>query len=203
MHCKAEFPGGFPYIFCFSLAELAVAEEGTHILFFYISVNMASQAVPADVQDTPIPTALQADERLTERKSSTAMTSKVLDAVPDLPRLFRLVLKRVAWQWERLATMLELDNDGRKIDAIKRDFWGVGVEICCMQAIHHWVRGEGKAPVSWRTLLKCLEDMECAQVAEEIAKQLAGEFAIMWKLYIIGEGGRDREGREREREGGR
>ena len=151
---------------------MAVAKEDSHILFFYTSVNMASQAVPADVQDTPIPTALQADELLTERRSSTAMTSKVLDAVPDLPRLFRFVVKRVSWQWDKLATMLELDNDGRMIDAIKRDFWGVGVDTCCIQAIYHWVRGEGKAPVSWRTLLKCLEDIDCAQVAEEIAKQL-------------------------------
>ena len=101
--------------------------------------------------------------------------SEVLDGVPNLQRLYKLVVKRVAWQWEKLATMLELDNDGRKIDSIKRDFWGVGVEICCMQAIHHWVRGEGKRPVSWRTLLKCLEDIDCAQIAEEITKELAGK----------------------------
>ena len=134
---------------------------------------MASQevTVPADAQDVPVPEALRAEK---ERGSSSKTPSKILDSVPNLSKLFRLVVKRVAWQWEGLATTLELDNDGRKIDAIRRDFWGVGVEICCMQAIHHWVRGEGKGPVSWRTLLKCLEDMECAQIAEEIAKQLEG-----------------------------
>lgn len=139
---------------------------------------MASQAITlqADGPGVPVPEAsgrqdLQADQ---EQKEHKPRSSKYLDAVPNLSELFRLVVKRVAWQWEKLATMLELDNDGRKIDAIKRDFWGVGVEICCMQAIHHWVRGEGKGPVSWRTLLKCLEDIECAQIAEEIAKQLEG-----------------------------
>ena len=81
MHCTAKrsSTGDSPTYFG---SALAVAKEDTHILFFYISVNMASQAVPADVQDTPIPTVLQADELLTERRSSTAMTSKVLEAVP-------------------------------------------------------------------------------------------------------------------------
>ena len=138
--------------------------------------NMASQTVnvPADAQDVPAPEGLQTENRERGLSSNKQTPSKILDSVPNLARLFRLVVKRVAWQWEKLATTLELDNDGRKIDAIRRDFWGVGVEICCMQAIHHWVRGEGKGPVSWRTLLKCLKDIECAQIAEDIEKQLAG-----------------------------
>ena len=152
------------------------------------SVNMASQTIisEADTPEIPVPEALgsqklQPNQEQKERQAdhachgSRSSSIKYLDAVPNLSKLFRLVVKRVAWQWEKLATMLELDNDGRKIDAIRRDFWGVGVEICCMQAIHHWVRGEGKEPVSWRTLLKCLVDIDCAQVAEEIAKQLEGE----------------------------
>ena len=68
--------------------------------------------------------------------------------------------------------MLELDNDGRKIDAIRRDFGRDGVEICCIQAIYHWVRGEGKDPVTWRTLLGCLKDIDCGQIAEEVRKKL-------------------------------
>ena len=44
-----------------------------------------------------------------------------------------------------------------------------------MQAIIHWVEGEGKTPVSWRTLLKCLDDIEYGQIAEEIARKLEGE----------------------------
>lgn len=99
-------------------------------------------------------------------------SSQFLDRVPDLQRLFKLVVKRVSWKWEELATMLALDSDGRKIDSIRRDFWGVGVEICCMQALHHWVRGEGSGPVSWRTLLKYLQDIDCGEIAEDIAKKL-------------------------------
>ena len=104
--------------------------------------------------------------------TNTEQLLAVLDRVPDLRRLYKLVVNQVASQWERLATMLELDNDGRKIDAIRRDFWGAGVEICCMQAIHHWMRGEGKGPVSWRTLLRCLDDIECSEIAEEIRMKL-------------------------------
>ena len=112
----------------------------------------------------------QADARRTD--TNTKQLLAFLDRVPDLRRLYKLVVKQVASRWERLTTMLELDNDGRKIDVIRRDFWGAGVEICCMQAIHHWVRGEGKRPVSWRTLLKCLDDIECREIAEEIRIKL-------------------------------
>lgn len=109
-----------------------------------------------------------------ESSSKIIAQSKILDVVPSLSRVYKLLVKRVAWKWDKLATMLELDNDGAKIEAIKRDFWGEGVEICCLQAYHHWARGEGKRPVSWRTLLKCVEDIDCGQVAEEIATELEG-----------------------------
>jgi hypothetical protein len=139
---------------------------------------MASPTIilQADAPDVPVSEASENQADQEQRKLTERRSCKYLDAVPNLSEIYRLVVKRVAWKWEKLATMLELDNDGRKIDAIRRDFWGVGVEICCMQAIHHWVRGEGRVPVSWRTLLKCLEDIECGQVAEEIAQQLEGEF---------------------------
>ena len=107
-----------------------------------------------------------------QKPSTSKPSDEILDRVPDLRRIFKLVVKRVAWQWEKLATMLELDNDGRKIDSIRRDFWGVGTEICCMQAIHHWVRREGKGPVTWRTLLGCLKDIDCGQIAEEVREKL-------------------------------
>ena len=181
---------------------------------------MASQAtnLQANAPDVQV-LDLEADSpHSQEQKESIKIrSSKYLQAVPNLSDIYRLVMKRVAWKWEKLATMLELDNNGRKIDAIRRDFWGVGVEICCMQAIHHWVRGEGKTPVSWRTLLKCLEDIECGQIAEEIAKKLEGELYVsllnlcLWSevgqdenwMFLIGrEGGREEE-RERERERGR
>ena len=176
---------------------------------------MASQATTLQAINAPDVQALdlEADRgspHSQEQKESTKIrSSKYLQAVPNLSDIYRLVMKRVAYKWEKLATMLELDNDGRKIDAIRRDFWGVGVEICCMQAIHHWVRGEGKTPVSWRTLLKCLEDIECGQIAEEIAKKLEGELnASLLNLCLWGEGevGQDEmdvPDREGEREGER
>ena len=146
---------------------------------------MASQATTLQANAIDVQALdLEADSpHSQEQKESTkSRSSKYLQVVPNLSDIYRLVVKRVAWKWEKLATMLELDNDGRKIEAIRRDFWGVGVEICCMQAIHHWVRGEGKAPVSWRTLLKCLEDIECGEIAEEIAKKLEGELYNIFKM---------------------
>lgn len=107
-----------------------------------------------------------------DRGSTGAAADRLLGSAPDIRRLHKLVVKQVAWKWERLAAMLELDKDGRKIDAIRRDFWGAGVEVCCIQAIHHWVRGEGRSPVTWRTLFKSIEEIECGEIAEEIKKKL-------------------------------
>ena len=140
---------------------------------------MASQAttLQADALDVQALESqdLKADSGQEQKESTKNPSSKYLGAVPNLSDIYRLVVKRVAWKWDKLAILLELDNEGRKIETIRRNCWGVGVEMCCMQAIIHWVRGEGKTPVSWRTLLKCIEDIECGQVAEEIAKKLEGE----------------------------
>ena len=68
--------------------------------------------------------------------------------------------------------MLAVDKDGNRIAIIRRDFWGVGVEICCMQSLYLWLRGGGSSPVTWETLLSCLEDIDCLLIAKEIREEL-------------------------------
>ena len=74
----------------------------------------------------------------------------------------------VAADWEKLAIMLEFDEDGHTIKAIQRDLWGAGVHACCMQALQLWLRGKGKHPVTWDTLIECLVDIDCVQLTRNI-----------------------------------
>ena len=96
-------------------------------------------------------------------------------AVPKISELYQHVIKKLAYRWEDLAIHLALDEDGSKIQSIRRDFFHSGVDICCMQALHHWLREEGKLPVNWGTILSCLEDMKCTPIALEIEEVLNGE----------------------------
>ena len=91
---------------------------------------------------------------------------------PTLQELHKYVVGKVASQWERLAITLEVDDEGQRIAVIRRDLWGLGSEACCMQALQLWLRGEGRQPVSWKTLIECLDDMEYINLARSIRENL-------------------------------
>lgn len=95
-----------------------------------------------------------------------------MNAVPTLKDLFDKVVKRVASKWEDLVIMLELDEQGGRVETIRRDFVQHGVEKCCLQALRLWLKGEGKKPISWATLLGVLRDIECSAVAKDIQQYL-------------------------------
>lgn len=81
--------------------------------------------------------------------------------------------RNVAADWEKLAIMLEFDEDGHTIAAIRRDLWGVGVHACCMHALQLWLRGEGKQPVTWETLIECLVDIDYIQLTRNIKEHFS------------------------------
>lgn len=73
-----------------------------------------------------------------------------------------------------MCILLQLDNDGDKMAAIRRDFANMGVEMCCMQVFQHWLKGEGREPVNWSTVKKCLQDMDRFDVVKDI-EEIMGE----------------------------
>ena len=101
-----------------------------------------------------------------------------LTAVPKISKLYQHVIKKIAYKWEELAILLEFDDDGGKISSIRRDFIQQGVEICCFQALHFWIKGEGKKPVNWKTILTCLHDMQCPVIAQTIEKELSSKYEM-------------------------
>ena len=97
-----------------------------------------------------------------------------LDATPRLSHLYRLVIRKVAHRWEELCISLKLDEDGSKIEIIRRDFIQQGVENCCLKVMQDWVNWEGaREKPTWQTLILCLQDMEFNKVAKEIEEDTA------------------------------
>ncbi len=86
------------------------------------------------------------------------------------------IIEKTAPDWEKITIALELDDDGHKIDTIKRDCWGLGVQTCCLQAFQLWLKGKGKQPVTWATLVGCLEDVGYNTLADEIQEKLHLEY---------------------------
>ena len=91
-----------------------------------------------------------------------------LSNTPTIPDLYRYVVPKVAFKWEGLCILLELDQDGAKLATIRRDMFHLGAEMCLMQAFILWLRGGGKKPVSWHTVITCLQDMEFHAVVKDL-----------------------------------
>ncbi len=96
-------------------------------------------------------------------------------AVPSIKELYLHVIKKVAHKWESLALCLDLEEKGSRIESIRRSYINHGVDICCMQALHCWLKGEGKHPVNWETMLECLNDIDCFAIAEQVEEALRGK----------------------------
>lgn len=103
---------------------------------------------------------------------SVQSAGSFLSRVPTLPELYKHVIKKVAHDWEPLCISLELDEDGAKLEAIRRDHIQHGVEKCCLHSLLPWLKGGGKKPVTWNTLLACLQDNEFNKVAKNIKEAL-------------------------------
>jgi len=45
-------------------------------------------------------------------------------------------------------------------------------EISCTKILSHWLKGNGRTPVTWKTLLEALRDCAFMQLAEDLEKAL-------------------------------
>ena len=97
-----------------------------------------------------------------------------LDSTPKLHQLVYLkrndkifrVIKRVAANWEDVA--LQLHFEGYDIDAIARDA-NHKTESACRTMFTKWLKGEGRKPTTWKTLITVLDEADLSVVAEELS----------------------------------
>ena len=104
-------------------------------------------------------------------------TDSFLSGVPRLRDLYQHVIRRVSDRWEELCILLELDEDGAKLAAIRRDHILQGVEMCCLHAIQYWLKGQGapsQKSVCWDTIITCLQDMGLQGIVRDIKQAFKG-----------------------------
>ena len=80
------------------------------------------------------------------------------------------VVEEVCADWEKLA--LALHFRGGVIRAVRESERPL-VEPACRRILERWsVDGEGRQPVTWETLIECLEDIEYGSLASDLRREL-------------------------------
>ena len=87
----------------------------------------------------------------------------------------RYVVPKVAHKWEALATEFSFDDDGSKIEIIKRDNIAHGVEQCCFVSCHLWLKGEGQHKPTWKELIRILRAIDSSVLAQELEEKFSSE----------------------------
>ena len=101
-----------------------------------------------------------------------------LDEMPKLHQLQRLyrngtvvnVIRAVAPCWENFALCLEMERN--MIDIWKRDT--NEVEDAARKLFSHWLDGNGRSPISWRTLIQALREAGLRVIAADVERILIG-----------------------------
>ena len=79
------------------------------------------------------------------------------------------VIEEISADWEKLA--LALHFRGGVIRTV-RESEHFQVEGACRTILHKWLDGQGLQPVTWDTLVECLEDINHRSLAEDLRKEL-------------------------------
>ena len=79
------------------------------------------------------------------------------------------VVEDVSPDWEKLA--LALQFRGGVIRAVERN-QHFQVEAACRTILQRWLDGESCQPVTWGTLMECLEDIGHGTLASELRREL-------------------------------
>jgi GH24 family phage-related lysozyme (muramidase) len=103
----------------------------------------------------------------------------VLDEMPRLHQLQRLcrgsivvnVIEKVTPSLEEFALCLEMEGD--MIDIWKRDAPNQAKEAA-RKLFVHWLNGNGRKPISWKTLIQALNENDLPIIATQVEEILTG-----------------------------
>ena len=103
------------------------------------------------------------------------------DAKPTIRQLCVLKYKsgkkidiktELATDWKDFGYSLEFDNNGQALDLIEKECGRRDPVACYQQMMKKWIRGGGKQPASWRTLVRLLREFERNTLAQDIEDAL-------------------------------
>ena len=92
---------------------------------------------------------------------------------PKLSELQRYVKPFAASQWEELGIALGLaDEDNGQLLSEIESKKGENEGKCFMEVVTVWLKGTGKSPKTWETLLQCLAEIEMHDAVRSIQKNI-------------------------------
>lgn len=111
----------------------------------------------------------------------------VLDEMPQLHQLQRLcrdsvvvnVIREVAPSWETFALYLMMERN--MINIWKTDT--NQVEDAARKLFGHWLDGNGRQPISWKTLIQALRENDLPIIATEVEEILTGHSGEISQLH--------------------
>ena len=98
------------------------------------------------------------------------------DAAPTLKLLSLLttprgeeinIIKTMAPVWKNLGVLLDFDNNGTELDIIDKKHPSDPIE-CCRAMFQHWLKGNGKKPCTWQTLVQLIKYADQERLADDI-----------------------------------
>ena len=104
----------------------------------------------------------------------------MLDEKPRLHQLQRLcggdvivnIIRAVAPSWEKFALCLMMERN--MIDIWKRSIGPGEVEDATRKVFGHWLDGNGRQPISWKTLIQALHENDLPIIATDVEEILTG-----------------------------
>ena len=81
------------------------------------------------------------------------------------------IIDRLAPKWNRFGILLAFDDEGTQVETIDKKHRG-DPAACCQAMFQHWLSGNGRKPLSWRTLIELLEDSDQEVLAGEVQSAL-------------------------------
>ena len=76
--------------------------------------------------------------------------------------------------WKDLGDLLDFDDDGTELDIIDKQH-RLDPKACCRAMFQHWLKGNGKTPHTWRTIVKLIKDADRETLADEIETLFASK----------------------------
>ena len=81
------------------------------------------------------------------------------------------IINRMAPYWRLLGIHLDFDGSGTELEIIDKRHHS-DPKLCCQAMFQHWLKGNGKEPHTWRTLIELIDDCDHEVLAKEIETAL-------------------------------
>ena len=138
------------------------------------SSAIRSRAAPVDSPPIDIPPVIVKDKQVSDVQTDTRVWIK---EPPNMLLLQKLhVFEEIAADSDAFGTSLLEDGMGNKMEGIRYSAKKPSVEEINREVFHQWLKGKGRQPINWNTLIEVLKELKLHTLAERIEYQIENEY---------------------------